>query len=227
MQLSSLLDYYTHHFGPVLPASIQWGANVVLNMNEPYWQNAHQCTLQELIDKTAYLLECHNAQLAIGRYGEDRRFLYQRSDLFQHNRALRSIHLGMDLTLLYSCPVYAPYKGVVHSFADHDCPGDYGPTIILQHTLQDVVFYTLYGHLSKQSLKKCQVGQIVQKGECLGALGEPEVNGGWPIHLHFQIIKNLHGFHSGYPGVVEPNRAGAELANCPDPDKILSIMPRA
>ena len=67
----------------------------------------------------------------------------------------------------------------------------------------------------------------VDQGKHFADLGAPEDNGQWPIHLHFQIIQDLKGWHGGYPGVVELQRASEELLNCPNPNLILQIHHQA
>lgn len=223
MTLASLLSTCKEQFSAVIPSHIQWGRCVVLDLNDAFWKDAGQCSLQALIDKTKFVLYDNNAQLAIGRYAEDRQSLYQRSELFKSRSGLRSLHLGIDLTVLHPCPVYAPLPGVVHSLADNQFSGDYGPTILLQHELHGWCFYTLYGHLSRASLHGCYPGQVIEKGQHFADLGEPEENGGWPIHLHFQVIHQLQGWQGGYPGVVHSEQADWELINCPNPNWMLQI----
>lgn len=223
MHLINTLHHHRSCFGCVLPSSIQWGQAVVLDMNDPYWQDAEHCSLDELIQRTRQVLSMYQADLAIGQYAEDRRYLYKRSELFNDDDQSRSVHLGMDLVVASSCPVYAPYPAVVHSFADNNQHGDYGPTIILQHELGEYCFYSLYGHLARRSLESIYQGQSLDKGACFAYLGEPSENGGWPVHLHFQIIDDIGDWHGGYPGVVEPQLQQAWLANCPDPNLILNI----
>ena len=67
--------------------------------------------------------------------------------------------------------VRCPLDGVVHSVADHAGLGDYGPTVILEHTVESVTFYTLYGHLSRVSLQGLTEGQTRHKGEVFATLG--------------------------------------------------------
>ena len=55
------------------------------------------------------------------------------------------------------------------------------------------VFYTLYGHLSRDSLDGLSPGKPVRRGERIAYIGTHEVNGGWPPHLHLQIIGDMLG----------------------------------
>jgi peptidoglycan LD-endopeptidase LytH len=157
----------------------------------------------------------------IGGYMEDRR-LYQRSAVFAGEEQ-RSLHLGVDIWMPAETPVYAPLAGTVHSFADNAGFGNYGPTIILEHQLEDITFYTLYGHLSRQSLQGLSAGRTLAAGEQLASLGRAEENGDWPPHLHFQIMLDMEGNKGDYPGVAAPSRALHYQQLCPDPNLLLKI----
>ena len=60
---------------------------------------------------------------------------------------------------------------------------DYGPTVILEHKINNYKFFTLYGHLNKKCLNKLKVGQNIKKGEWIGEIGDYKINGNWPPHL--------------------------------------------
>lgn len=117
----------------------------------------------------------------------------------------------------------APLDGIVHSFAFNNRFGDYGATIILSHLLNGVSFYTLYGHLSLNSIKNIQEGDRIEKGDVFGEFGIPSENGSWPPHLHFQIISNIGEWKGDYPGVCKFSEKEKWLANSPDPDIILQL----
>ncbi|MEO6407121.1 MAG: peptidoglycan DD-metalloendopeptidase family protein [Ferruginibacter sp.] len=155
-----------------------------------------------------------------GGYNENRA-MYSRSKLFDgtqgENVEPRSLHLGLDIWSDAGTKVYAPQDATVHSFAFNKQHGDYGATIILQHELEGVVFYTLYGHLSLKDLEGLEKGKPIQKGEVFAHFGSPEENGNWPPHLHFQLIADIVGFHGDYPGVCKPSESKYYLQNCPDP----------
>ncbi len=166
-------------------------------------------------------LSAAGARYGIGGYGEDR-ILYQRSEHFD-GKEPRSIHLGIDIWGPAGTKVFTPIGGTVHSFAYNDHFGDYGATIILQHQLDTIVFHTLYGHLSLRDLVPLQVGKFISRGELLGNFGEPNENGDWPPHLHFQIIEDMRVNVGDYPGVCAPSEKEKYLANCPDPNLILKM----
>ena len=117
----------------------------------------------------------------------------------------------------------APLHSSVHSYAYNNLFGDYGATIILSHTLEDVIFYTLYGHLSLNSIKNIQEGARIEKGNVFAEFGIAAENGSWPPHLHFQIIENINGWSGDYPGVCKFSEKEKWLANSPDPDIILQL----
>ena len=162
-----------------------------------------------------------NAHVGVGGYDEDRRW-YQKAEQYVGEEC-RSIHLGVDIWGVIETPVCAPLDGNVHSFNNNAAFGDYGPTIILEHSLDGQTFHTLYGHLTVESLADKMVGQEINNGEQIGAFGSAEVNGDWPPHVHFQIIIDMLGNKGDFPGVALPSKREEFLTNCPDPNLILSL----
>ena len=151
---------------------------------------------QKYIEK---VLDKGNAEVAYGGYLEKRN-LYLSSERFSGNEA-RNIHLGMDFWCSADTKVMTPMRGTVHSFKNNRDMGNYGPTIILQHAVQNTVFYTLYGHLSEQSLENLYIGKMFDQGEKLATLGDTPINVNYAPHLHFQLIYDIQGFNGDYPGV--------------------------
>jgi 4-aminobutyrate aminotransferase-like enzyme/Ser/Thr protein kinase RdoA (MazF antagonist) len=162
------------------------------------------------------------ARVGIGRYNEAR--LLYTSDVFKSNDGeRRTIHIGMDLFMATGSPVFAPLDGVIHSFANNAAPLDYGPAIIIQHEADDVRFFTLYGHLSEDSLEGLHTGKLVKRGDRIASIGAPPTNGGWPPHVHFQIITHMLGKQGDFPGVAPASQRAVWLSICPDPNLILGI----
>ena len=166
-------------------------------------------------------LTASKATFGIGGYNENRT-LYSRSNLFSGVQA-RTLHLGVDIWGVAGTAVHAPLGGMVHSFAFNDNFGDYGATIILQHNLDTTAFYTLYGHLALADLTDMRVGKFVTRGEDFAHFGEPQDNGNWPPHLHFQVIEDIGLFMGDYPGVCSTMEAGKYLSNCPDANLMLNF----
>lgn len=168
-------------------------------------------------------LEKNNAEVAFGGYIEGRT-LYQRSEIFKNDLiAERNIHIGLDLWTKADTAVLAPLDGKVHSFKNNIGLGDYGPTIILEHIVENEKFYTLYGHLSLESIENLSVGTFLTKGQKIGTLGDSTVNGDYAPHVHFQIIKNIEEYSGDYPGVCSTNDLNFYIENCPDPNLLLKI----
>lgn len=172
---------------------------------------------------TNQLLEANNAKIAVGGYNEKRN-IYKRSRNFNSSeQEERFIHLGVDLWTKAETPIYCPIDGVVHSFQNNKGLGNYGPTIILEHNLDDIIFYTLYGHLTLDSLTDKYENQAIKAGESFAKIGNYPINGDYPPHLHFQIIKDLKGMKGDFPGVTSLSKQKEDLENCPDPNLILKI----
>lgn len=164
----------------------------------------------------------NNKKVGIGGYGEDR-LIYHRNPLFSGEKGDRTIHLGIDVWVPAGTIIYAPVNSWVHSFRDNRKFGDYGATIILEHHLNDVTFYTLYGHLSRASLEGMEEGMEILKGSDFAKVGSPEENGHWPPHLHFQLINDMLGWKGDFYGVAQASDKEYYLNLCPNPDKLLKF----
>lgn len=138
---------------------------------------------------------------AFGRWAEPRE-LYSNEHFAGNADESRTIHMGVDLFCKPGTPVHAPLGGVVAHVANNDRELDYGPLVIVRHTSDDGEFFTLYGHLSLDTLQRVQAGQPVVAGDRIAAVGEPPTNGNWPPHLHFQIINDLLNYNVDFPGVA-------------------------
>jgi len=221
MKLEKILQEYAS-FSSVLPLRLQSAALHVFDLSSeesPFQQIDFQ-DLQSVIILTKKILEKHHAILGIGRYAESRN-IYRHSKLFSEDQ--RDFHLGLDLTVPIGTAISTPLAASIHSFQDNQGMGDYGPTIILQHQLQQQVFYTLYGHLSRASLKNLEPGKLLAAGEAFAYIGDARENGAWAPHLHFQIIEDLDGCWGDYPGVCAIQDKQRYLENCPDPNLILRL----
>lgn len=169
-------------------------------------------------------IKVNKAKIAYGGYLE-KRGIYNRSSHFnqQNPDTERNIHLGIDLWIDADTPIYAPLNAKIHSFNDNIGFGNYGPTLILKHNIKNFEFYTLYGHLTKNSITKKRVGDTIKKGQRIAALGTSEVNGDYPPHLHFQIILDMQDFIGDYPGVSNQKDLDFYKTNCPDGQLFLGL----
>jgi murein DD-endopeptidase MepM/ murein hydrolase activator NlpD len=225
--ISEILQLNSSVFHPVVPFDPSLDTLVQLDFTEKNKELTME-VVKNTQDFTGYInhqLAVHNAKFGIGGYDEYRN-IYQRSSVFgdvNSSEEPRRLHLGMDIWGKPHTAVMAPMDALVHSFAFNNEFGDYGATIILTHLLNGITFYTLYGHLSLNSIKNLKEGQRVRKGDVIGGFGIQAENGSWPPHLHFQIITDLENNKGDYPGVCRLSDKEKYLSRCPDPDLILHL----
>ncbi len=164
--------------------------------------------------------------VAVGRYDEARG-IYVSGAFGSGRRATderRTVHLGIDLFVEPEATVRAPLSGLVHAVANNAAPQDYGPLVILRHETGDGgPFYTLYGHLTEDTLTGLAVGQRVEAGQAIARVGAPPTNGDWPPHLHFQLILDLLALDADFPGVALPSQRPIWTSLSPDPNVLLRI----
>jgi murein DD-endopeptidase MepM/ murein hydrolase activator NlpD len=222
--LARALHDHSDEIGPVVPVELRSGRVVVLDFSAANRELAgiDVNDAAAFTDHVFTRIRDAGAEAGIGRYGEDR-VVYRHSPLFDGARERRSVHLGIDLYLPAGTPVLAPLPATVHSFADNDRLGDYGPTVILAHEVGGLAFWTLYGHLDRAALECLQPGRGIDRGEEIGRIGSAAENGGWPPHLHLQIISDIDDRTGDYPGVAAPSERDEWTSRCPDPNLILRI----
>ena len=217
----------TKGFTPVIDAgfSMQEYRHVNLSVNNSDLSQAQLDSPQAMQEYLDQFLRKQGGKIAWGGYNEHRG-LYKRSGLFsaaEEEDFKRNRHIGIDVWAPEGTAVLAVLDGRIHSFQDNKNFGDYGPTIILEHEVSAGKFYTLYGHLRRNSLRDLQVGREVRQGEQISALGDASENGNYAPHLHFQIILDLQDNIGDYPGVASKNDLEFYLNNCPDPNLLLGI----
>jgi murein DD-endopeptidase MepM/ murein hydrolase activator NlpD len=222
--LPLLLQRYQTEFGQVLPVDLNASDVCRLDFTaaNPILAQADLCDSAAFERVVQVMLTAQNARIGVGGYLENR-IIYRRSPGLFGDPAVpsRSLHLGVDVWLSAGTPVLAPLAATVHSLADNDNFGDYGPTVILEHELEGTVFYTLYGHLGRRELVALREGQKLEKGTAFATVGPYPENGDWPPHLHFQVIADMQGRRGDFAGVALPAEREKWAALCPDPNLIL------
>jgi murein DD-endopeptidase MepM/ murein hydrolase activator NlpD len=171
-----------------------------LSTMNPFWDSNE---VSDIPTFEKYLKEkrAENSKyVAHGGYKEQRA-LYRRSARFQEGN-VRDVHMGIDLWAPVQTSVHAIMDGKIHSFADNDDAGNYGPTLILEHDFQGKKLYSLHGHLSKSDMQDWEVGVCFRESEQIATLGTPQENGGYSPHLHFQLMKTMQGYRGDFPGVL-------------------------
>jgi len=117
-----------------------------------------------------------------------------------------NLHLGVDYVVESGSEVFAVQNGKIvgmeiveknkqelfekNEWGLYRGEGGYGNMLLIQHELSGKTFYSLYGHLA--ALEKIpSIGDQIKKGEIIGRVGKSFSleNGGWPAHLHFNILK--------------------------------------
>lgn len=208
-------------FYPVIPKELQFAKAIYLNLSEgSEFADLDVKNTEALIARTQEILKIRHAKLAVGKYAENR-IIYKNHPQFCESQ--RSVHLGIDLMVPAETPVSTPLDATIHSFQDNAELGDYGPTIILMHEIENFTFYTLYGHLSRTSLPPLTRGQKIKGGARFASVGDSHENGGWPPHLHFQIIADIGEHEGDFPGVSSVLEQHEFLNLCPNPNYILQL----
>lgn len=165
------------------------------------------------------------SEYGIGRYGE-KRVIYK-GDAFQlaAPQQRRDIHIGIDVFALAGEPVHAPLPGRVAYLYDDAVAFGFGPTILLEHqTDEGIVFWTLYGHLTRALFNRLKVGQAIAAGEIFASFGARSENGEWPPHLHFQIVTDHLGLEGRMHGVGSDVSWDVWRAVSPDPSVFFGLQ---
>jgi murein DD-endopeptidase MepM/ murein hydrolase activator NlpD len=160
-----------------------------------------------------------NSRYGVGRYDEKRRGMYTTA-LFA---GARDVHVGVDLAAPVGEPVHAFFDGTVHRFGDNPADGDYGHTLVTQHTLHGRLVWALHGHLSARSLEGRYEGQPVARGEVIAWVGDRHENGNWNPHLHFQLSL-VRPEVPDLPGAVSDADRAYALTIYPDPRLVLGPL---
>ncbi|WP_041567359.1 peptidoglycan DD-metalloendopeptidase family protein [Nonlabens dokdonensis] len=171
-----------------------------LSIKNPFWDD------NDVSDIDIFEKYLDNQRSKTGKYIAhggylEQRALYRKSARFQAG-LVRDVHMGIDLWAPAGTSVHAFMDGVVHSFANNDDDGNYGPTLILEHDFNGKQLYTLYGHLAISDMENWSVGSRFRESDIIATLGKPEENGGYSPHLHFQIMTNIGEYKGDYPGVA-------------------------
>jgi len=135
----------------------------------------------------------------------------------------RTIHLGTDFWLPAGTAVHALLDGEMVVATNDAGDKEYGGLIILEHKIGSLEFYTLYGHLSLDSVEATETGTTIKKGTLIGNLGHPQENGNWAPHLHFQVMLSMLDYSLDFPGVASYGQIEVWKGICPDPNLLFEM----
>ena len=94
---------------------------------------------------------------------------------------------------------YAQLKNIPNVTMDDIYTGNgygYGNTVVLKHEYNNVVFYTLYGHMRDRSVK-VEKGDTVSAGQILGTMGSTGTSTG--DHVHVSVFTGSYKAGSTIP----------------------------
>jgi murein DD-endopeptidase MepM/ murein hydrolase activator NlpD len=168
--------------------------------------------------KLEEIQEANPTKIIAGGYLE-KRALYT-SDIYnaKDSSEKRNIHLGLDFWLPEKTSVHSLFDGeIICAVYQKDHKG-YGGFVIIKHQTKETTFYTLYGHLSEESISNFSVNDLIKKGEKIGVLGNYDENGEWVCHLHFQLMLTLLEYKNDFPGVALKSEIDFWKAICPNPN---------
>lgn len=94
---------------------------------------------------------------------------------------VRKLHTGMDFSAPVGTPIYATGDGTVSNDSRVGGSG-YGNYVVINHGYG---YQTLYGHMSKVSVRR---GQKIKRGEIIGYVGNTGTS--TAPHLHYEVIRN-------------------------------------
>lgn len=220
------LERHAHDFAPVVRMEPGRPGLIRLDLtaegaDAKAWAGLDADAVGQAIDQR---LAQEKASFGLGLYGEDRSVY--KGDAFETGSAgaRRSVHLGIDLFAPAGTPVYAPFAGTVAFLHDDAVDFGFGPTVLLEHNTEDgAPFWTLYGHLSRESFARLRPGQAIAKGEAFTAFGAACENGNWAPHLHFQIVTDHLGLGGRMHGVGVRDQWQVWRAISPDPSVVFGF----
>ena len=130
----------------------------------------------------------------------------------------RTIHLGLDFWLPPGTKVASIFDGEVITAVNDKGHKEYGGLVIIKHKIDEIEFYTLYGHNTEESVLKNKIGSKVKKGDIIAEIANYPENGNWAPHLHFQVMLSMLNYKTDYPGVCYFNQIDVWKDLCPDPN---------
>ncbi len=171
---------------------------------------------QKKFQKALENYKSNNKNLIISGYLEKREHMFRTLGCQQMVQEKRFFHLGIDLCRPKNSPIFTPLDGKVINAGYEKGEGNYGGFIVLQHEINRIIFFTVYGHLNPQKLPI--KGKNLKAGQLLAFLGDFHQNGNYFHHLHFQVLSQK-GFENGFisKGYCTTQQLETIEEYCPNP----------
>ena len=180
-----------------------------------------------MMPRFAHVIETFmDGRIGIGGYLEPR--MIYTTDRYtiegRINEERRTLHLAIDFWGPAGTPVHATLPGTVYMLEYLPADLDYGYLTVIEHETDDgTKFYTVYGHLSDESVRTLVIGQRVELGQRIGSFGIPHVNGKWPTHVHFQLVLDFIDMGRDFPGVGYASQEAVWASLSPSPNLLLRM----
>ncbi|MDR0423839.1 MAG: peptidoglycan DD-metalloendopeptidase family protein [Rickettsiales bacterium] len=164
-------------------------------------------------------IEADGKEIGYAGYLENRSKSLIQTYIYKESRV---IHLGIDLFVPTDTNLYAPLDGEVVISEIEKQDGGYGGFVVMKHNINNVVFYTLYGHLKRDYLPK--LNSYLKKGDKFASIGNIEENGRWAPHLHLQVFTEK-GFGDEWlrKGYCTVEQVGDMYDICPNPFFLVKV----
>ena len=200
--------------------------HIDLSVSSTLLGHRYQLSNQEYFEQ--YIHEIQNSnpnKLLAGGYLEPRTIYNTEAYISQSNQGTqqRTIHLGIDFWLPSRTPVHALFDGEIAFAINNQGDKEYGGLVVVKHQMGTIEFFTLYGHLSPDSVLNHKKGDLISKGQLIGLLGNQHENGNWVPHLHFQIMLSILGYQNDFPGVGCSSEIFFWKSICPNPNALFQV----
>jgi 4-aminobutyrate aminotransferase-like enzyme len=154
-----------------------------------------------------------------------------------------TIHLGADLFLPAGSEIRTPFAGTVVEVLETEA----GPRVLTALTPgpspegrgeQDKIGPELFSPLplgegpgvralwlGLEAASLPALGTASDRGALIGRVAGPEGNGGWPSHVHLQLLADDLGLGARFPTAARPSERAVWQALSPDPTWLLGVPP--
>lgn len=170
-------------FKKIMPEIECHGAILDLSNESEIFNFFKSYSIQEFDDYFNSLMQNSNTNFLIGKYGEDRKKLFENFGIERFTKNGKTLHAGIDIFMPALSKVTLPEDAkLIESKKDTEI-GGYGHYLIYECKK----VFLLFGHVYPQVY--LTVGETYNKGEIIATLSKIEDNGGYLPHLHFQVLK--------------------------------------